>query len=179
MNRNILIFGLISGLIASLNIVVMTIINHNSNTVEGSMLLGFTFMFIAFSFVFVGIKNYRDKFNGGVISLGRAFKIGALIALVASTLYVIAWLISYYLFIPDFMEKYTTHTLNELKASGANEIKLKEETANMDFYKEMYKNPLFVILFTYMEILPVGLLMSFISSLILMRKGKAELAVSG
>jgi hypothetical protein len=36
----------------------------------------------------------------------------------------------------------------------------------------MYENPLFVVLITYSEVLPVGLVVAFISSLILKRKPK-------
>lgn len=171
MKKNILIFGLIAGLIASSMLIAMTITCYNSNKFEGNMLLGYTFMLIAFSFVFVGVKNYRDQFSGGTISLGKAFKIGALIAFIAATVYVIVWLICYYLFLPDFMDKFIAHTLNDLKTKGTDAVKLKEQMSSMEFYKEMYKTPFGVILLTYMEILPLGLVISFIAALILKKKG--------
>jgi len=172
MKKNILIFGLIAGLIASSMLIAMTITCYTTNKFEGNMLLGYTFMLIAFSFVYVGVKNYRDKFNGGLISLGKAFKIGAIIALIASTVYVLIWLICYYLFVPDFMDKFMAHFVEELKANGADAVKIKKEAEGMEFYKEMYKSPFGVILLTYMEILPVGLVISFIVALILRRKEK-------
>ncbi len=72
--------------------------SHCEGTVayETSMLIGYASMLIAFSLVYVGIRNYRNKYNGGVISFGKAFKIGILIVLIASTLYVIAWMIDYF-----------------------------------------------------------------------------------
>jgi hypothetical protein len=45
--------------------------------------------------------------------------------------------------------------------------------AEMAGYKEMYKNPLFLILLTYAEIFPVGLLVSVISAFILKQKVSA------
>jgi hypothetical protein len=105
MKKNIIIYGLIAGIVVS--VLMLSSVNYLSHC-EGnvdyntSMLIGYAGMLIAFSLVFIGIRNYRDKYNGGVISFGKAFKIGMLIVLIASTIYVIAWLIDYFFFIPDF-----------------------------------------------------------------------------
>jgi hypothetical protein len=120
--------------------------------------------------VYVGIRNYRDKYNGGVISFGKAFKIGAMIVLIASTIYVVAWLIDYFFFIPDFMEKFSAQELDKLKSSGASQIEIDKETKEMANFTKMYKNPFFNAMMTYVEILPVGLIVTLISSLILKRK---------
>jgi Protein of unknown function (DUF4199) len=127
-------------------------------------------MLIAFSLVFVGIRNYRDKYNGGVISFGKAFKTGIMIVLIASTIYVVAWLIDYFFFIPDFMEKFSAHELDKLKAGGASQIEIDKQTKEMANFAKMYKNPFFNAMMTYVEILPVGLVVTLISSLILKRK---------
>jgi len=132
--------------------------------------LGYAAMVAAFSFIFIGIRNYRNRYNGGVITFGKAFKTGLYITLTASTIYVAVWLVDYYLFIPDFLDKYVPHVLKELKAGGATEPELAEKATEMADFKEMYKNPLFVVLITYMEVFPVGLIISLISALILKRK---------
>lgn len=170
MKKNILIFGLISGTIVSVFMGVSMVLCYNKNNYSGSMVLGYTMMLLAFAFVFVGIKNYRDKFNGGLISFGEAFKVGSLIALVASTMYVITWLIVYYNFIPDFMDKYSAHIINEAKAAKVSQADLDKQIAQMDSMKKIYKTPLGVILMTYLEILPLGLIVALISSLILKKK---------
>jgi hypothetical protein len=172
MKKNVLVFGLISGLIVTAMMVISTITCYNSNKFEGSEVLGYTTMLIAFSFIFVAIKNYRDKYNNGVISFGKAFKIGLFVTLIAGTMYLLAWLVEYYLFVPDFMDKYCTHVINNARADGASSTELAEKTKQMDSMRELYKNPLFVILFTYFEIVPVGLLVTIICALILKRKPK-------
>ncbi|MEE1944120.1 DUF4199 domain-containing protein [Pedobacter sp. KR3-3] len=170
MKKNILVFGLLSGLIVSVAMSVSMVLCYNKNSYSGNMVLGYTMMLLAFVFVFVGIKNYRDKFNGGLISFGNAFKIGGLIALIASTMYVIAWLIVYYNFIPDFMEKYSAHVINQAKEAKVSQAELNKQIAQMNSFKEIYKSPLGIILMTYLEILPLGLIVALISSLILKRK---------
>ena len=90
--------------------------------------------------------------------------------LVASTVYVAAWLVDYFYFIPDFMEKYSAHMIDQLKASGASQVEIDKQAEEMATFAVKYKNPFFNAMMTYMEILPVGLVVTLASSLILKRK---------
>jgi hypothetical protein len=173
MKKNIIIYGVIAGIVVSvLMLFSVNSVNHSEGNFDydTSLLIGYASMLISFSLVFVGIRNYRDKYNAGIISFGKAFKIGITIVLIASTIYVIAWLIDYFFFIPDFLEKYSAHALDKLKASGASQTEIDKQTNEMASMAKMYKNPLFTALMTYAEILPVGLVVTLISSLILKRK---------
>ncbi len=173
MKKNILIHGLIAGvLVSTFMLISINYFSHCEGNVDfnTSMLIGYASMLIAFSLVFVGTRNYRDKYNGGVISFGKAFKVGILIVLVASTIYVVAWLIYFFLFDSGFLEKYSTQVINDLKTSGASQAEIDKQTKEMAEFGEMYKNPFFNALMTYVEILPVGLIVTLISSLILKRK---------
>ncbi len=130
-------------------------------------------MLLAFSLIFVGVKNYRDKYSNGSVSFGKAFKIGLLITMVASTVYALVWLVDYYYFVPDFMDKYADFSIQQSKREGATAAELQQEVAKMNEYKEMYKNPFVILLMTYAEILPVGLIVSLLCALILRKKGQA------
>lgn len=174
MKRNVLVFGTIAGLIISVFMFVSMLFFSNSSDFSGSMLVGYASMLIAFSFVFVGIKNFRDKYNDGLITFGKAFSIGFLISLIASTFYVITWMLELKFVIPDFMESYGAHMLKQVKESGASQIQIDKTIAEMAYYREIYKNPVFVALLTYMEILPIGLLVTLISALILKKKNKTQ-----
>ena len=172
MKRTVIVFGLIAGLIVSAFMAFAMAMYSQNPDMEHSMLYGYASMVVAFSFVFVGIKNYRDKYCNGAITFGKAFKTGFYISLIASSMYVITWLIVYYFFIPDFMDKYAAHMINAAKAAGETAAEIDAKIAEMKTYQDMYKNPLFVVLLTYMEILPVGLIVTAISALILKRKNK-------
>ncbi|MDN3586306.1 DUF4199 domain-containing protein [Pedobacter aquatilis] len=165
MKKIVLVFGLISGVIVS-SLMLVNMINHDKNF-ESSMIIGYASMLLAFSFIFVGVKSFRDKHNEGIITFGKAFRIGLFITLIASTMYVVVWMFYYYLFIPDFMDKYTAQMLLEAKKNGATAAELAVKSSEMAGYKEMYKNPLYVVLLTYSEILPIGLIISLISALFL------------
>lgn len=163
--------GLITGLILTVFMIFGTIMLYNNSDFEGNMVIGYTVMLGAFLFVFFGIKQFRDKHNNGVITFGKAMKVGLYITLIASTMYVAAWLVEYYLFMPDFMDKYTAY---ELKHASPEE--LPKKTEEMATYYELYKNPLFVVLLTYAEVIPLGLIVSLISALVLKRKEKGHSA---
>jgi hypothetical protein len=175
MKKNILVFGIISGIIVSTFMATfMGIIgcsNEEMGGGSGGMIIGFTAMVVAFSFIFVGIKNYRDKQNSGIISFGQAFILGFMISLVASTLYVMTWAVEYHFFLPDFMDKYSAMQIKQLQESGVSGAKLDESIKSIETASYNYKhNPFFFAMYTYMEILPVGIIITLISSLILKRK---------
>jgi hypothetical protein len=171
MKKNVIVFGLISGLVAS-SVMAISMIYMANNPEQkagtGSMVVGFLSMIIAFSLIFVAVKTYRDKQNGGVVSFGKAFQMGLLIALIGSTMYVITWALVYNLYMPDFMDRYADAIIANAKESTPAE--LQKVTAEAQKYKEMYKNPVTFTLMGYMEILPVGIIVSLISALILKRK---------
>lgn len=177
MKKIIIICGSIAGLIVTsimLASISGCITGSDFEGGIGSMLLGYSSMVVAFSLIFVGVKNYRDKQNDGTISFGKALKIGLLITLVASTIYVIVWQIDYYFFIPDFYEKYSAHVIRDMKAHGATTAQIQQQMAANKSNGEMYRNPLVNAMFTYFEILPVGIIMSLLAAIILKRKPKAD-----
>ncbi len=173
MKKNIFVYGIIAGIVVVIPMLFsVNSSDHQNGNVDWDkgLIIGYTSMIIAFSLVYVGIRNYRNKFNNGVISFGKAFQVGILIVLIASTMYVAAWLIDYFYFIPDFAEKYAAHSIDKLKASGASQAAIDEQTKSMADFVRMYKNPFFNAAMTYLEILPVGLVVTLISSFILKRK---------
>jgi uncharacterized protein DUF4199 len=172
--KKTIIYGLISGLFVTI-IMDIGMANIYDTDKAGSMLFGYTTMLVAFSLIFVSIKNYRDR-NGGIISFGKAFQIGLWISLIASTIYVLGWMIEYYVFFPDFYEKCKIHAVAKLKANGASPALMQAKAQQYDQLTQMTKNPLVHAMMTYLEILPVGLLVSLIAALILKRKPGATVA---
>lgn len=142
--------------------IVMVNMMYAETDFKGNDVVGYAAMLVLFSLIFVGVRNYRNKYLNGSITFWKAFKSGALIAVVGSTMYVLVWLFYYYLFVPDFIDVYSSHVLKNCSADD-----LPAKTREMADFKEMYKNPLFVILITYAEVLPIGLIVALVSALIL------------
>jgi len=173
MKQIILKYGLISGALASAFMAVTMGVCYSTGN-SGGMVLGYTAQVLALSFVYVAVKNYRDKQNGGIISFGKALQIGLLISFIACTMYVVTWAIEYNFFLPDFMEKYSAHMIQDAQQSGKSAAKINEQIVQAKQWKEFYKSPFWFALFTYLEIVPTGLIVSLVVALILKKKSTDE-----
>jgi len=167
--KSIITHGLIGGVISISGFFFMELYNGNADG-DLSMIAGYTAMLLAFSLIFVAVKNYRDKQNGGTISFGKAFKTGLLIALITSTVYVGIWLIYSTFFNPDFMRHYSEAILSQMAKEGKSAAEIQAKVIEMKGFAEMYKNPFINAAITYTEILPLGIIISLICALILKKK---------
>ena len=171
MKKIALTFGLIAGAILS----VMMIINHLLQDQLGfdrMEIIGYTSMVVAFLLIFFGVRSYRDNIAGGTVSFGRAFAVGALIAVVASVFYVATWEVIYYKFDPSFIEKYQAHALDKERANGATEEAIAAKKAELDKYAVMFRNPAINVAVSFVEPLPVALVIALISAAVLSRRRK-------
>lgn len=171
MKKIVLTFGLISGAILSA-IMLITLPFHDAIGFERGMIIGYTSMVIAFLLVYFGVRQYRDTVGGGSIRFGRAFVVGALIAAVASACYVATWEVVYFNFAPDFLEKYQAHELAKARADGESEAAIAQRKAEMDHLAEMYQNPAINAAMTFMEPLPVALIVALVSAGVLSTRKK-------
>jgi TM2 domain-containing membrane protein YozV len=174
MKKTVLTFGLISGAVLS---VMMTITVAFAEKIgfDQSVIIGYTTMVLAFLLVFFGIRSYRDTIGQGRISFLRALSVGLLIMAIACICYVVTWEIVYFNFMPDFIDKYSIHATQDLRNSGKPPAQIEQEIQEMNRMMTLYKNNFLVnIAFTLVEPLPVGLIMAFISALIL-RRGRKDL----
>ena len=162
MTRYALIYGAIAGAIAA-TVLTVGIASYLSNHTT-SLWCGYLVMLVALSLIFVGIKRYRDVECGGVIRFGRAFLLGLGIAAVAGLIYALVW--ESYLQISgyDFMADYTRSVLKNMQAEGASPAAIQAKAAEMNAMAESYKNPLFRIPMTFIEIFPVGIVVALISA---------------
>jgi hypothetical protein len=174
--KNIVLkFGLLGGLVVSaLMSITIPMVSNGRIDFENGEVVGYSTMVLAFLFVFFGIKSYRDNVGGGTITFGKAFKVGLLITLVTCAMYVITWEIIYFNFLPDFIEKYSAATIAKMQKDGASATAIAATRGEMQEFAKFYANPFFNVGMTFMEIFPVGLVLTLISAGILRRKTPVE-----
>jgi hypothetical protein len=173
MRKIVLTFGLIAGAILSA-MMLITLLFRDQIGFDKGEIIGYTTMVLAFLMVFFGVKSYRDTVAGGSVTFGRALKVGLMITAVASVCYVATWELIYYQLAPDFGDKYAAYTIEKAKKSGATDAQIAVKMKQMTEFKEMYKNPLENIALTFLEPLPVGILLTLVTAGVLSRKRRAE-----
>lgn len=171
MKKTVITHGLISGgILATLTAIMMPLFMNGTIDMRNSQVLGYTAMILSFVAVFFGIRSYRERNNGGAITFGRAFKVGILITLITCAVYVIGWEIVYWTFLPDFGDKYAAFALEQMRADGATPAAMAKAQTDMARFKELYKNPFFNVGITFLEVFPVGLIVTLVSAAILRKK---------
>ena len=173
MKKTVLTFGLIAGVMISV-LMDGSLLIANKVSSGHSMLLGYTMMVASFLPVYFGIRSYRDNSLGGQISFGRAFACGILIALITTVCYVATWEILHFNFMPHFMDSYWAAQIHKIQSSGLDPATTAAQVAAIERSQQLYQNPFVNMAYTFMEPLPVGLIITLISAAILRRKVPVE-----
>jgi hypothetical protein len=171
MRKTVLTFGLISGAIISL-MMLATLPFIDKIGFEKGEIVGYTTMVLSFLLVFFGVRSYRENVGGGKITFGRAFAVGILITLISCACYVVTWEILYFKLMPGFAEKYTNYMVEKLRTSGATQQMIDAKLQEMKSFKAMYDNPLINAALTFLEPLPIGLIVTLISAAVLRKKAR-------
>src|SRR5262245_52997754 len=162
MKKIVLTFGLISGVIAAVLMVLTVTIIHRIGFDRG-FLVGYAGIIASLLPVFFGIRAYREH-AGGALTFGRGFTVGILISLISAVCYVVAWQVLYFNFWPDFIDQWAAHEVARAQASGATADAIAQIRQQMAGFKEAYDNPLINAAYTFLEPFPVGLLVSLVSA---------------
>lgn len=174
MKKIILVYGLIAGLICAAVLGISSILGAGSLSYEYGMYFGFTSMILAAVVMWFGIAQYKKNL-GGKISFGKAFMTGFLMTLIASSMYVAAWMITG----PEnFGKTYSEYEAQSMRKEGINEAKIaKHMEGNREMWEKYDSNPAFRAALTYVEIVPVQLIIVLIASVVLSIKKKKQMAV--
>jgi predicted membrane protein len=115
--------------------------------------LGYLSIVVSLSFIYFGIKHYRDRINNGSVSLGKAILIGVLISVLVGVGIAIADFIYTAYINPDFFKEYSQMLINEGKGEDVIEM-----TSTMG------------ALFMLALVIVIGFIITIISGVILQRK---------
>jgi hypothetical protein len=158
--RTIFIYGLTGGVLTLMLLGAgMTVLGMDHGT-EG-MIWGFASMFVGLSLMFIGVRRYA--LAHGALSFAQAFGLALGIFCVAGLVYTLGW--EAYLAATNytFADKYASQVIAAKVAEGAQATELARVEAEMASFKAQYANPLIRLPMTFLEIAPVGLLLSLLA----------------
>jgi len=170
--KTVFTFGLIAGAMLSA-MMLATVPFMDSIGFEYGEIIGYSSMVLAFLLTFFGIRSYRDNVAGGTVGFGRALAVGLLISAVASVCYVATWELIYFKLTPDFGAKFQAHLIEKARKNGESEEAIARRKAELARFVELYRNPAFNAAITFLEPLPVALVVTLVSAGILSRRKTA------
>ena len=144
------VYGFLTGLVIFSFHLLFGLKHLSSSTNE---ILGYLSIFISLSFIFFGIKHYRDNVNSGVISITKAILIGLLISLIVGFGIAITDFMYTKFIDPSFFTNYEQNLINQGRSDEI--IKMTSTSA---------------ALFMLVLVTVIGFIISLISALILQRK---------
>jgi Protein of unknown function (DUF4199) len=130
---------------------------------------GYLTMFLSMIFVFMGIRHYRDRVNGGTLSFVQGLKVGVLIVLIPSVFFGLFDLLYTEVIKPDWLDTYYAAYMERLKA-GTPPEKLAAALEKANEEKELFSNPVYQFLLMAATVFIIGLMVTIISALTLRRK---------
>lgn len=164
MLAKILKYGTIAGVVVGGFMSILFSGMSGKPPLEYGMLIGYASMLVALSAVFVGIKRHRDDTLGGVIRFWPAFGMGLGISVVAGIIYALAWEAAIAATGTDFAALYSEFLIEQQRAAGASEAAIAQLRSELAEFAVQYANPWFRLPMTFIEIFPVGVLVSLVSA---------------
>jgi hypothetical protein len=178
MKKTVWTFGLIAGAILSA-MMLLALPFQDAIGFDRAAVVGYTTMVLAFLLVYFGVRSYRDTVAGGSVGFGRAFAVGALIVAVASACYTATWEVIYIGMDSDFTERYQAHVVEKAREDGETQAEIDARVAEMERFAALYRNPAFNAAITFLEPLPVGLLIALVSAGVLGKRRRLARQSSG
>ena len=163
MIRLIVLYGIAGGLIVAVPM-VWQMMSLEQGEMPPGVVYGYLTMIVALTAVFLGVKHYRDKVLGGAVKFGPALLVGLGISAVASLVYVIGWEISLAFSNYEFVAIYSNSIVEAARSKGASPEELQKAIADAESFATIYRNPLYRMAITFIEMFPVGVLISLISA---------------
>lgn len=128
--------------------------------------VGYVTIIAALTFIYFGIKHFRDRQNKGQIGFVQGFIIGLCITTLVGLGIAVADYLYTAVFNPNFADEFLTTSTAQLEANySGNELDQKIEELHSNF--EAYGDSWSMALYMFITVLIIGIAISIISALLL------------
>ena len=168
MKSTVLKFGVYSSILLIIFFGISFLLEDVMNF-STSEIFGYVTIVLALSFVYFGIRNYRDAINKGAVSFGKGLKIGVLITLLSAITFGLINVVYTEVINPEFTAEYYEYSIKKHRESLPSEA-LKAKLIELESQKDLFKNPLVNFAIMGLTVFIIGFIISLISGFILQRK---------
>jgi len=164
------------GIISFVALCILGLLNYLANIKIANYngaIGGYISILLSSVFVYIGIKQFRDKENGGIVSYKQAFLVGILIVIFPSLANGIYNVIYVKFIDPGFVDKYYDLAIQDMKEKlppDQFQVKLK----SLESERMIFKNPYLQFIVMFLTVFLIGVVVTAISSLVLSKKPKAK-----
>ncbi len=171
MKKTVLTFGIISGVMISVLMGIASPCQQDRFRPQHDSRLHH--YVASFLLIYFGIRSYRDTASP-VTSLRPRLHLRLLITLITTVFYVAMWEILYFNFMPHFMDSYFAAQIHQVQSSGLDPATAAAKVSAIQHSQQLYQNPFVNMAYTFIEPLPVGVIITLISAAILRRQASPE-----
>lgn len=168
MKKTIIKYGLY-GLITASILFFLALLLGKTFSYSVQEIIGYGTMIASLSFVFFGIKHYRDEENNGQVSFGKALQIGLLISVFAGIGFGLIDYLYTTVINPDFATEYLDKTLISMKETLSVE-EFQEKKDELIKHMDDFGGSGFMAFIMFASVVIIGLIVSLLSAFILQRK---------
>lgn len=129
---------------------------------------GYLTMLLSMIFIFLGIRYFRDRENGGYLSFGQGLKVGVLIVLIPAVAFGLFDILYTEVLNPTWKEDYYSKYIENLRQTVSAD-KLQAAIQKAEKQKDMFSNPVLQFLLMGGTVFILGFIVTIISSLALRR----------
>ncbi len=167
MKKTILNYGLYS---SSLLIVLFGVSFIFEGSIDYSMseIIGYISIILSLTFIYFGIKFYRDTINNGLIKFLKGLKIGLLITIFPSLAFGFINVVYTTYINPNFTTDYYNHSIESFRETLP-AVEFQAKLIELESQREIFGNPYFNFFLMTLTVFIIGFLITVISSLILKR----------
>jgi hypothetical protein len=161
MQKTALRFGLY-GMLSLIGLTVLSFLIFDGGRDYDKMeIAGYLTIVLSMVFVYFGLRHYRDRVNGGVLTFGRGIRLGLLIALVPAIGFGLFDVLYTRVINPSWHAEYMAHYAAGLKPA---------ERQQFEQQVALFSNPLLEFLVMALTVLIIGFIATIISTLLLKRR---------
>ncbi|WP_444994703.1 DUF4199 domain-containing protein [Aliikangiella sp. IMCC44359] len=171
MQKNILKYGLISGsVIVMIPVIAGLVMGYGPETFKMGEIIGYSTMVLSLLMIFLAVREYQVSYPDEVLGFGKVLLIGCGISAIAGIMFGIYNVIYVTWISPEFMDLYYQYYIDNIKSSGASEVEIQQQIAQLEADKQMFMNLWVNFFLMFITVFIIGFIVSVVSGVFQSKK---------